>query len=181
MGVDKGQLEFGGVPAVRRGYDRLQRLVGSAFVSARPEQLERPPYLGFAAIPDRGGDAGPAVGLLSAWEARPGVAWLVLAVDMPYVDDALLQALIDARRPDCHATLFVQADNRPEPLCTIFEPVCQQELAACVAEGRASLRDFLAGVVTHALRPRSTKSLKSVNEPRAYEVAVDSLSSEPEI
>lgn len=173
MGTDKGRLEYRGVPAVVRAFGLLQEVVGTVFVSARRNQLEAAPYEALPGIADRYGEVGPLGGILSAWDDYPQAAWLVLAVDMLFVDRGLLEALVLARNCDSYATAFRQIDGRPEPLCTIYEPRSQAILRQRLQGGSASLRDFLMSVPTENLVPDQQKTLVSVDTPQAHRDAGD--------
>lgn len=179
MGTDKGRLDYGGVAAVVRAFELLSRLLGQVFVSVRVDQLNESPYAQLPAIADRYLDVGPASGLLSAWDEHPETAWLVLAVDMPLVDEAMLQALVEARRPDRYATGFLQLDGRPEPLCTIYEPRGRSPLRRRSASGNSSLRGFLMSVPTELGVPAKRKFLRSVDDPQAHRLARETMKGRP--
>lgn len=150
MGRDKGSLDYRGRPLVVRAWQALDAVCASAYVSVRDAQATMPAYAGLPLIADRGGGRGPVMGLLAAWAEHPSAAWLLLAADMPLVDELLLGSLIAARDSTRPATVFVHPDGTLEPLCAIYEPAARAGLAERVAAGRRSLRAFL-----DAGRPRT--------------------------
>jgi molybdopterin-guanine dinucleotide biosynthesis protein A len=160
-GVDKGELDFHGVPQVQWAVERLLRHCERVYVSVRRDQASRLPYCRFDTIVDDVSDLGPAEGLLSAWRVAPPVAWLVLAADMPLIDDALLAALVGERSPQARGVAYVHDDGIVEPLCAIYEPAMREFL---VAEGeRRSLRHALVKAGARTLRASESWRLVSVN------------------
>lgn len=161
LGRDKARVDYHGLPQLRWAYERLAECCAEVRVSVRDLDAAAP-FRALGLIADSGRLEGPAAGLASASRAHPDVAWLVLAVDMPLIDLAMLDALVAARDPRGLATVFVHADGTPEPLCAIWEPAVATELAAA---GHASLRRLLEGAAHRAIVPATPARLMSVNSP----------------
>jgi molybdopterin-guanine dinucleotide biosynthesis protein A len=168
MGRDKGLLMYDGVPAVARAVERLSPFCERTFVSVRHDQADAPTYARLPLIIDAGEHAGPAAGLLSAWQAHPDSAWLVVAADMPGVDSALLAELVAARAPACLATAFVNDTGLPEPLCAIWEPAAAPVVSTRAQSGRLSLREVLDGHRCRLLACKAPAKLKSVDTAASY-------------
>ena len=85
--------------------------------------------------------------LLAAHSAHPQAAWLVVACDLPLLNDMALEALIRAR-DGRHAAIGYRSghDDLPEPLCTLWEPAALERLEQQVRAGRNGLRDTLSKV-----------------------------------
>ncbi len=111
------------------------------------------------------------MGLLSAWRRFPDVAWLAVAVDMPFVDPETLRSLIDKCQAEALATAFQHADGTLEPLCTVWEPAAGPVLAERVAGGDRSLRRLLDAAGVRGLEPPDGRALVSVNSPEEVERA----------
>jgi molybdopterin-guanine dinucleotide biosynthesis protein A len=173
MQRDKAALEFGGETQLARAVRLVGRYAPQTFVSVRPDQQQDPERRRFAQIVDRLADVGPAAGILAAQEALPDHAWLVVAVDLPLLDDATLAALVAARDPSAPATAYrASGDGLPEPLCAIWEPASHAPLAAFVAGGRSCPRKFL---LTHGARLvtlAAPDALANVNTPDDYAAAL---------
>lgn len=74
-------------------------------------------------ILDKNEYAGPYNGLMSAHDAYPKVAWLVLACDLPFLGENELKTLVEFRNPNKPATaLCSKTTGAPEPLVCIWEP-----------------------------------------------------------
>ncbi|MBN1237832.1 MAG: NTP transferase domain-containing protein [Gammaproteobacteria bacterium] len=169
MGRDKGALDYGGEPQVRRAWRLLASVCGEAFVSTNAARAAAPPYRDLPLILDPEDYTGPAAGLLAAWARRPDSAWLALAVDMPLVDRALLAVLVEGRDPQAIATCFRHDDGTLEPLCTIWEPSARAPLQAEIEAGRRSPRRFLLSQPVAALRPPDSSKLAGANDPRSWD------------
>ena len=142
MGRDKGSLPWEGGLLVHFQARRLAGVTGQASISCREPQVSD--YEGpFPLIPDTLPSGGPMSGLLSAFAARPGRAWMVLSVDLPYLPMNELDRLRSARDPSRIATVFRQPDGILQPLAAIWEPSAAPLLHAAWEAGRFSLRRIL--------------------------------------
>jgi len=172
MGRDKGLLEYHGSPQVLWLTRLLAGFCEAVYVSVNAEQRTIDPYATLPTLVDRTPDQGPATGLLSAWEAIPRTAWLAVAVDLPFVDEATLAKLLAGRSPGSLATAFRHPTGVPEPVCTVWEPSAQAVLAERVAAGERSLRRVLEAGPTVELPPPAPGVLMSVNTPNKYREAL---------
>lgn len=169
MGHDKGSLEYAGQPQVIRTVALLERLNLPTRVSIRRDQSSLSSYDGLDLIPDDGTIEGPAAGLVSAWNVEPGAAFLVLAVDMPFVNEALIRQLLANRDPSKLATAFVHADGTIEPLCTIYEPGAEGPLRVRSEKGSPSLRRLLESADVALVQPADAGWLRSIDTRASYE------------
>ncbi|MCC6412916.1 MAG: NTP transferase domain-containing protein [Saprospiraceae bacterium] len=166
MGRDKGLISWHGKPQRLYLYDLMKELGMPAFFSCREEQAA---FLkDYPCILDATPGAGPANALLDAHKRHPGVAWLVLACDMPLIDVATLRFLINKRDENFMATAFRAPyfdDGSPDPLCSIWEPKAFDVLAARLQEGKRCLRKTLMSMPLNMLEPPNPAVLKNINTP----------------
>ena len=87
MGSDKALLMQDGQSQLSRAVALLERHLPKVFVSARQDQAGEVERSKFEQIIDRYDDMGPIAGILTAMDNDPTVSWLVLACDLPNVDD----------------------------------------------------------------------------------------------
>jgi molybdopterin-guanine dinucleotide biosynthesis protein A len=178
MGVDKGTLQYHDKPQRRYLYEQLTPVCSRVFLSIRPEQQEELPE-GFECILDENTYKGPFNGLLSAHHAFPGVAWLVVACDLPFVDGKVLKYLLERRDPHAMATAFAtHASKLPEPLAAIWEPrgLKAAEVHMQTAESSCP-RKFLINGDTTLVYPKEDLWLANANEPGEYEEILSQLNS----
>lgn len=177
MGRDKSTLEYGGQPQWQRAMSLLQGFCSEVYLSTRPGQ-ELP--AGVPCLTDRFLDFGPIGGLLTALHSRPGTAWLVLACDLPLVDTAVLQHLVDGRRPLAPATAYADpATGLPEPLCTIWEPRMRARLHRFLAEGIHCPRKALIRSPIALLDLQPVDALMNINTPGDLEKVRERLEERP--
>jgi molybdopterin-guanine dinucleotide biosynthesis protein A len=165
MQQDKAALDYQGEPQLLRAWRLLERVTERAFVSVRDTQTHDPLRARLPQIVDRYDAVGPVAGILSAQAAYPDAAWLVLACDLPLLDEAALQTLILQRDAAGDATAYASRfDGLPEPLCTIWEPSSHEQLWRRYEEGSYCPRKALALLRTRIL-PAPGEALDNVNTP----------------
>jgi molybdenum cofactor guanylyltransferase len=160
MGREKAQIDYHGIPQAEWAQRLLAAHCERAFVSVAPEQAASGNYRGLPIVVDAVRDGGPACGLLAAWSLKADVAWLVVAADMPLLDDATLRELVAARDAAAVATVFRNAEGSLEPLCAIWEPRARPSVKA-----GGSLRGLLERSKVHAVEPSRPDRLDSANTP----------------
>jgi molybdopterin-guanine dinucleotide biosynthesis protein A/molybdopterin converting factor small subunit len=176
MQRDKATLEYAGRNQLERTVELITPLVERVFVSVRVEQSGDPLRARFAQIVDSGEVKGPIAGITAAQARHPEVAWLVLACDLPLLDRATLQHLVDLRRPERQATAYRSShDGLPEPLCAIYEPASREAIRAYIAGGRDCPRKFLINADAALLDQPRPDALENINTPQEYGSASDRL------
>jgi len=176
MASDKALLAYAGETQLDRAVRLLKAQGISAWVSVRPDQVDEPARARHPQIVDAHVDAGPSAGILAALAAQPAAAWLVLACDLPFLDEATLAHLIAHRDPARLATGFRSAhDGLPEPLCAIYEPAARAPLEAAVAAGKTCPRRFLRHSEVALLDLPRPEVLDNVNTPEERRSAAAAL------
>jgi molybdopterin-guanine dinucleotide biosynthesis protein A len=179
MQRDKATLEYRGKSQLERAVELVAKYLPEVFVSVRLGQTADPSRAPYPLIVDSVPGEGPIVGIRSALAARPGVAWLVLACDLPFLSDAALSQLLAERDPDASATAFRSAhDGLPEPLCAIWGPKSAAELSAYQAADGRCPRKFLMRHGAKLLELRDRRALDNINTPDEYREALRSFDAE---
>jgi molybdopterin-guanine dinucleotide biosynthesis protein A len=177
MQRDKAMLEYHGRSQLEWAVSFVRPHVQRIFVSVRPDQTNDPARARFEQIVDTEQGLGPIAGIMAAQAKYPGVAWLVLACDLPFLDEGTLTTLIAARQPQRLATAFRSShDVLPEPLCAIYEPGSREAILAHVASGKTCPRKFLLNSDVQLLDEPNPHALDNVNTPAEYGSAVAALS-----
>jgi molybdopterin-guanine dinucleotide biosynthesis protein A len=176
MRRDKAVLIYRGKSQLDRAFELASRHVAKVFVSVRPSQMTEPTRARKPLVVDSVEGEGPIVGIRSALAAYPGVAWLVLACDLPFLSDAALERLLAERDPGVLATAYLSAhDGLPEPLCAVWEPAAGSALSTYQAAGERCPRKFLRRHPARLIEPRDRHALDNVNTPEEYAQAQDAL------
>jgi molybdopterin-guanine dinucleotide biosynthesis protein A len=174
MGEDKGLINYHGKPQREYLVDLLSNYCEKTFLSCRKEQVSE--LENFNTIPDTFDDLGAFGGILSAFRNNPNVAWLVIACDLPLINDKAIEELIQQQNHSKIATAFHnEATNFPEPLITIWQPQSYPVLLQFLAQGYACPRKVLINSEIETVQPSDMNFLKNVNKPEEYEAILKLL------
>lgn len=170
MGRDKGLIAYYDIPQRLYLYQLLEKVCEKTFMSIREDQFGEMEE-GIQCIIDENIYEGPYNGILSAHHAYPKVAWLVLATDLPFVDEKSLKDLIKARNPEKVGTTYTSRENPlPEPLFAIWESHGLREGEQYMKEtGSISPRKFLREKGVELVYPRRKEILFNANKPEDFE------------
>ena len=140
MGKDKGVLNFFGKNQRDVAIELLEKNRLKTYLSVREEQEISIEHK----ITDKFVGLGPFGAICSAFQENPDVAWLVIATDLPFVTDEVIQLLLKHRNPSKIATTIKGKDKQfPEPLITIWEPKSYTLLLNYMAQGYSCPRKVL--------------------------------------
>lgn len=147
--------------------DLLAPYCAQVCFSCRPEQCAELGQQPFPVLPDAHLDIGPMGGILSAFESDTHSAWLVLACDLPFVNEQALKQLIAHRDSSKMVTAFRNPINGlPEPLIAIWEPQSYRTLQEVATAGNYALRQALDNMPVQILTPADPTILFNVNTPQ---------------
>ncbi|WP_235183901.1 NTP transferase domain-containing protein [Hymenobacter sp. IS2118] len=165
MQTDKGALHYHALDQRQHTAALLGEFCPDVRVSVRPDQAAALPA-GLKPLPDTFLNLGPLGGLLSAFQADPNAAWLVLACDLPFLTRTTLDFLVTNRQPARAATALRSPWNDfPEPLVTIWEPRSYGQLLRFLGLGYSCPRKALINSDIELLTPPVPEELRNVNTP----------------
>ncbi len=166
MAMDKASIAYRARPQLAVAFELVSRHAERTFVSVRADQSREPLRAAYPQVVDGGQGSGPIAGILAAQALNPDVAWLVVACDLPRLDDATLSDLTRHRNADRLATAFLgRSDCLPEPLCAIYEPASRAAILSYVGAGHRCPRKFLVAHDVALLEPPDPAALDNVNTP----------------
>ena len=152
MQRDKAALLYHDRPQLQWTYELMASVCHAAFISVRPDQRDEPTRAALPQIVDTQPGIGPIAGIAAALSQHPKAAWLVVACDLPFLNEATLQHLIAHRDPQRIATAYrSSSDALPEPLCAIWEPAARTVVQAQIAAGKHCPRKLLINADTRLL------------------------------
>ncbi len=173
MQRDKAAIEYHGQSQLHWTFQLLSHVCAATFVSVRPDQREEPTRAGLPQVVDRLPGIGPIAGIAAAMQAHPKAAWLVVACDLPFLNEATLRHLIEHRAAHKLATAYRSShDGLPEPLCAIWEPASREPLLAYVAAGKQCPRKFLINADAQLLDLPDARALDNVNTADEFRATV---------
>jgi molybdopterin-guanine dinucleotide biosynthesis protein A len=140
MGRDKGLINYFGKSQRSYTAELLKKCNLETRLSVRKEQEVTDTEV----IEDVFLGLGPFGAICSAFQYDPNSAWLVLATDLPYVDESLIRKLLRQRDPSKVATAVKGIKKRfPEPLVTIWEPKAYPIMLQFLSQGISCPRKVL--------------------------------------
>jgi len=171
MNKDKALLDYHGKPQQEHAFELLETVCDNVFVSSRDEEQSN--EVGYASISDKFIGLGPYGGILSAFMYEPNVAWLVVAVDLPFLDKATIANLVSSRNSSKLATCFIDPKNEfPEPLITIWEPKAYPQMLNFLSKGYSCPRKVLINSEVEVITERDAHALTNVNTPEELDSAL---------
>ncbi len=186
MGQDKAEMAYYGRPQWQHLKSMLEKKGLEVFISRREDQAGD--FAGEQVIADTFTGLGPSGAILSAFRHDPDAAWLVLACDLPLLDEPTIGFLLDHRNPSAVATAFRQVPalpglsdaaagetGFPEPLVAIWEPKSYGRSLRFLAQGIGCPRKVLINSDTHLLDAPHPAALTNVNTPEERAVVLERL------
>lgn len=172
MGNDKGLIEYHGIPQRQYLYQLLETICDKTFFSIRSEQ-EKELNTDCNYIIDKNEYRGPLNGILSAHKDYPEVAWLVLACDLPLINEVSLKELVNQRDKSKVGTAFATNKSKlPEPLVAIWEPQgLQKAMTYMETAGSSCPRKFLINTDVTLIFPENDEVLYNANSLTEFEFA----------
>lgn len=171
MGKDKASINYHGIPQSQYVSKLLAPLCEKVFISGREDQTEDFKEVNF--IKDTFTGLGPFGAILSAFRENPNAAWLVIAVDLPLVDNEFLMDLIANRNPSKNATAFLNPETGfPDPLITIWEPRSYSVMMEFLAQGYSCPRKVLINSTIELVETAQAKKLQNANSPEDFEAVM---------
>lgn len=165
MGRDKGLLNYFGKSQRSYSVELLQKCNLDTRLSVRKEQEVSDTDV----IEDVFLGLGPFGAICSAFQHDPNSAWLVLATDLPYVDERLIRKLLNHRNPSKVATAVKGKKKEfPEPLVTIWEPKAYPIMLQFLAQGISCPRKVLINSDVELLETDDVY-IYNVNTPEEFD------------
>ncbi len=165
MGFDKGTVHWHGKEQRYYIGDLLKPFCNEVYISCRADQQAEISNQ-YQSLPDTFIGLGPFSAILSAFREKPDNAWLVVACDLPLIEEKTLQHLLDNRRVSAIATAYKSSfDDFPEPLITIWEPKSYPVLLSFLTQGYSCPRKVLINNDVALLQAVNTEELTNVNTP----------------
>ncbi|RFZ86065.1 molybdopterin-guanine dinucleotide biosynthesis protein MobA [Mucilaginibacter terrenus] len=166
MGQDKGAVNWYGKEQRYHMADLLKSFCNEVYISCRDAVQQQEIDETYNTITDTFTNLGPFGAILSAFRQQPNSAWLVVACDMPLIDEHILQHLTLNRQVKAIATTYQsETTNFPEPLITIWEPKAYPVLLQFLAQGYSCPRKVLINADVAVLDVPDQEALSNVNTP----------------
>lgn len=169
MGKDKAALLYFGKPQKQVAKELLENSNVKTYYSVEKVSENSDE------ISDKFLNLGPFGGICSAFQKDPNSAWLVLATDVPFINNHILSKLLKNRNPSKVATAIKgKGQEFPEPLITIYEPKAYPILLQYLAQGYSCPRKMLINSEVEIIEIEDA-FIRNINTPADYEMAKKEL------
>lgn len=123
-------------------------------------------HLNLPCIPDLRPGLGPLSGIEAALASGRGELNLILACDMPGIEDAHLARLVNrARQSPAHCVATVDPSGRLHPLCAVYHRDALPQVRRALDEGRLKLMDLVDDLQAEVISvPKVVPNLNSSAE-----------------
>lgn len=171
MGTDKTKLDYHGIPQKEFAKNLLKDKLSEVFYSVQSKSENKED------IHDVFLNLGPFGGICSAFQKDPNAAWFVLATDLPFVNTALIDLVLEHRNPSKVATA-IKGKNKdfPEPLITIYEPRAYVKLLQYLAQGYSCPRKMLINSDVEIIEVDDAL-IRNINTPEEFNEAKKEIDS----
>ncbi|WP_405564330.1 NTP transferase domain-containing protein [Polaribacter sp. Asnod6-C07] len=164
MGTDKAELNYFGKPQKETAKELLENNNLETFYSVQEGSNENE-------ISDKFLNLGPFGGICSAFQKDPNSAWFVLATDVPFVNEEIIQLVLKHRNPSKTATAIKGKGKQfVEPLITIYEPKAYPILLQYLAQGYSCPRKMLINSDVKIVEI-DDDFIRNINTPEEFEAA----------
>ncbi|GAB7258107.1 NTP transferase domain-containing protein [Polaribacter sp. OB-PA-B3] len=171
MGKDKSELNYFGKPQKEYAKELLEYNNFETYYSVKKESGNS------EEISDKFLNLGPFGGICSAFQKDPNSAWLVLATDVPFVNDEVIRQLLKHRNPSKVATAIKgKSKEFVEPLITIYEPKAYSILLQYLAQGYSCPRKMLINSDVETVEI-DDEFIRNINTPEEFKAAKEQINS----
>ncbi len=167
MGRDKALLVEDGLPLVARVAGVVTAVAGGCSIVAPGGRYEG---LGFPVLNDLWPGEGPLGGILTALADGEAEWNLIVAVDMPFLDEAYLESLLTEAGRGGETVIPAHPNGDLEPLCGVYHFGALPALRRFFDQGGRRVKDALREIPMRTV-PAPERILANVNTPEQWEEA----------
>jgi molybdopterin-guanine dinucleotide biosynthesis protein A len=169
-GVDKGLIDWRGLPLAQRAFDRLKAQTGTILISAN-RSFDLWQRFGVPVIPDSPDDAhfrGPLAGVLAGLGAS-SCPWLAIApCDVPFLPLDLVQRLYAGLQQAATPAAVARCAHRLHPTFMLLNRCVQPLLEDFMATGQRQLSRWVAAVGAIVVDFDDPEAFINVNTPADF-------------
>jgi len=178
MGRDKALISYNGTETqLERSTALLKAVCQDVFVSQRKDQAYEIQNFANVIYDSVNEVKGPLCGILSAMYNHPGANWLVIACDLPNLDDKVLRNLVREFESESPQLIAYKSsyNGLPEPLCAIYPAGSARELLTHSRELNSYCpRKILIAMDARLVEQDNPTSLNNVNTTSEYNDTIKS-------
>ncbi len=148
MGTDKAFIQIGSKTLIEKMFDLIKKYCVEILISANDNTGYSFP--GQRIIPDERHGLGPIGGIYSCLKQSRTENNLVIAVDMPFINDGLIQFLL-ANTGNAELVVPATGKGKIEPLCAVYRKSVAAYLEKMIAENDLKVQNLMNYCRSHKL------------------------------
>ncbi len=169
MGRDKSLLPFEGYATLAEyQYRRMQELFETVYLSAKD-----PEKFGFEAtciVDETAEGFAPTYALAAILRQVESPAVFVMAVDMPFLSEAVISRLLSSYRPELPA-LLAKESGRLNPLCAVYAKSLLPAIDEAIRQDRHKLQAIALDAGGETVEIDDACAFTNLNHPEEYDAA----------
>jgi molybdopterin-guanine dinucleotide biosynthesis protein A len=147
MGADKGFVDLNGAPFISHIIETVKPLVANIMIVSNGQEYD---VFKLKRVGDIIPDAGPLAGLFSGLFYSETNYNLVLSCDIPLINTAVLNLLIEGVDPEMDVTQ-IESGGKTMPLIAIYKKQCMHPCLDHLKQGERRLRTAVASLKTKTI------------------------------
>ena len=170
FGTDKALKEINNTTFLEHSCQILSNVVSDVAIITNSETDYG--FAGFPIIKDILPEMGPLGGLHTALTLFPENDFLILTCDMPYLQEGILQQLLEESDVKCAITLFDLKREGFQPFPGIYRKGLMSAVKGQIEQNQLSMQGFLGVILDKQLiQPKgSLDSFQNINRPQDLSV-----------
>jgi molybdopterin-guanine dinucleotide biosynthesis protein A len=170
MGQDKSLLPFGGYSSLAQfQYVRLSKLF--THVSISTKEADKFDFTANFILDPKDADFAPTAGFVGAFQQLQCDRIFVLSVDAPFVNEEIIEKLLEADKPDFDAVI-AKTPSGTHPMTGLYHLSLLDEFSRMLRERDHRLGKLLGMSNTHYVEFKDEDPFSNLNHPNEYEEAV---------
>lgn len=170
MKSDKALLNYHGQPHAEYIFNLLAKYCDEVYLSGKKEQWSDSPLELLPTIVDSQEADGPLSGILSAFDFNKDAYWFVVACDLVYFNEKIIQEILSHHNVEKLATAYRNKDKGfPEPLCTLYSPDIKSIFEKAQANDIRCPVKVLKGLDLKLLNQGASVDLSNINTIEEFE------------
>jgi molybdopterin-guanine dinucleotide biosynthesis protein A len=165
MGRDKALLPLGGTTMVEEIAARVRGAAGSVTLIGSPEKYG---HLGLPVVADEIENCGPLGGLYTALRGTEAEWNVLVACDMPNVNEVFLEQLFVAAEGSDLDCVVPEIDGQTNPLCAVYHRRLIVAAESAISRKLFKMQNFVSTLRTFYWRAPDPRPLLNVNTPAEW-------------
>jgi molybdopterin-guanine dinucleotide biosynthesis protein A len=115
---------------------------------------------------------GPLAGIYSGMNAVIGEWYIVLPIDVPFIEEWVIQYLVDAVEPGIEAIVPIVSDKQ-QPLIAVYHHSVKDRIVEQLSKGNRSMNSILTEINVKKIKIEADRPFININKMDDYQTYID--------